>query len=65
MSLVPVRDDARLLMHYRGDRTAVHTRQVFGPDMHGALYRPTGATYDASADVTTMSFRPVTTGSEQ
>lgn len=61
LTLPPVADDARLVLHYRGDRTGVDPLRTYGPDTAGATYRAVGATYDAETDRTTLSFRPLLT----
>jgi hypothetical protein len=43
-------------LNYRGDCTDFVAGQVFGPDMYGAYYNPTGAIYDAEWDQTTIYF---------
>ena len=54
---VPTEDTPRL--HYRGDRTGVDPRRIYGPDAFGAIYRSGAAEYDAAADRTTIYFRPI------
>jgi hypothetical protein len=47
------------LLHYRGDCTDFDPDHVMGPDMYGGHWIPTGASYDADADMTTLTMRIV------
>ena len=47
------------VLHYRGC-VDIDRSQIMGPDLHGAYYRPLSATYDAYANMTTVSFQPGT-----
>ena len=47
------------VLHYPGDCTNFDSRLVYGPDMYGAHYRCTGATYDKELDRTTLELQVV------
>ncbi|AMS03943.1 hypothetical protein BJD58_gp43 [Gordonia phage UmaThurman] len=47
------------VMNYAGDCTEFDPDQILGPDLHGAYYRITSATYDPAADMTKRTFKPI------
>jgi hypothetical protein len=44
-------------LNYPGDVTDILGSGIYGPDMHGAFYRPIAALYDPVTDKTKVKFK--------
>lgn len=46
-------------LNYPGDCTRFDAGRILGPDLFGAFYRPTSAAFDASANRTAITLKPI------